>query len=217
MLAIADLLPVMTAFVDRELRYPLPQQALSPNGSEKPRKRDPRASRCATCRREEFAERRPLIEAALKGERKFFASRIRASRARHARAAGRLCAMGRARTGEVARDHRRPQGHDRAARRRAGAAGERGAVPADRQFGAGIDVGDADSTGSRDFVNEAYAEFALRAGRRPRGGAQARLARTDPPGRRRPDRRREHRRRGEPEDASRSRAATGAWTANIAG
>ena len=41
-----------------------------------------------------------------------------------------------------ARDHHPVRGRDRAARLRAGAEGKRGAVPADRQFGAGDDVGD---------------------------------------------------------------------------
>ena len=68
--------------------------------------------------------------------------RLRPSDARAAGDPGRICAAGRARRrrsqGIVALDHRR----HRAARRRAGAARERGAVPADRQFGAGDDVGD---------------------------------------------------------------------------
>ena len=69
----------------------------------------------------------------------------------------------------------------------------------------------------RDFVNDAYAEFVVRAGLRPRGGADARLAHAHPSRRRRPDRRREHRRRGVAASRSRSRGATGATTASIAG
>ena len=55
----------------------------------------------------------------------------------------------------------------------------------------------------RDFVNDAYVDFVVRAGRRPRGGADARLAHADPSRRRRrgssprasPGRRRERRSR----------------------
>ena len=68
--------------------------------------------------------------------------RVRPSRARHDGGAERLYSVGRRGRGG-ARDHRHREGRDRADGRREGAARERGAVPADRQFGAGDDVGDA--------------------------------------------------------------------------
>ena len=94
-----------------------------------------------------------------------------------------------------ARDHHRRPGRDRAARRRAGAARERGAVPADRQFRAGHDVGDPARPGPR-LRQRRLCRVRVRAGLRPRGGADARLACADPSRRRRADRRRKHCRRG---------------------
>ena len=99
---------------------------------------------------------------------------------------------------------------------RARAARERGAVPADRQFGAGDDVGDPARPRAR-LRQRRLCRVRRRAGLRPRGGADARLAHANPSRRRRPDRRREHRRRSDAASRSRSRGATGATTANGAG
>ena len=68
----------------------------------------------------------------------------------------------------------------------------------------------------RDFVNEAYADFASA----PAAATTRRGCSTGASGstrRRRPDRRREHRRGGDAASDSRWRAGTGASTANIAG
>jgi PAS domain S-box-containing protein len=73
LLALADLLPVMTAYVDRELKYRFMNKPLA-EWLERSRKdliglhmRDVIGERA-------FAEREPLAQAALAGERKFFAS-----------------------------------------------------------------------------------------------------------------------------------------------
>ena len=107
--------------------------------------------------------------------------------------------------------------HHRATRDRAGAARERGAVQADRQFGAGDDVGDPARPRARLRQRRLCRFRRAGPGATARGGADARLAHAHPPRRRRPDRRREHRRRSDAASRSRSRAATSAATANGAG
>ena len=141
-----------------------------------------------------FAEREPLLEAGADRGAAVPRERDRASRARDGGDPDRLRAVGRlVRAGQ--RDHRAGHRRDRAARRRARAARERGAVPADRQLGAGDDVGDAARPGAR-FRQRGLCAVRVRPGLRPRAGADDRLAHAHPPRRRRPDRRREHRRRG---------------------
>ena len=67
---------------------------------------------------------------------------------------------------------------------RAGAARERGAVPADRQFGAGDDVGHPARPRAR-LRQRRLCRFRRRSGQRPRGRREARLAHPHPPRRRR--------------------------------
>ena len=91
----------------------------------------------------------PMIEQALEGQRTFFAAEFDHPHARRRCGAERLYPVGRRSDRRSARDHRPGDGRDRAARRREGAARERGAVPADRQLGAGDDVGDPARPGAR--------------------------------------------------------------------
>ena len=106
---------------------------------------------------------------------------------------------------------------DRAARRRARAARERGAVPADRQFGAGDDVGDPARPGAR-LRQRRLCAFVCGPGCDPERGADCRLAQrgstpttsTGSSPRASPARLRW-------QGASRSRAAISAMTASIAG
>ena len=217
MLAIADMLPVMIAYrrprrcVYRFVNKPLAEWLGRPREEMlgRARARDARRGRRSR-------EREPMIEAALAGERQFFASEFDHPTRGPRRGADRLCAVGRRATARCAGIIIVVTGRHRAARRRAGAARERGAVPADRQFGAGDDVGDPARPRAR-LRQRRLCRVRLRAGLRPRGGADARLAHADPSRRRRPDRRREHRRRSVAAARSRSRGATGATTANIAG
>jgi PAS domain S-box-containing protein len=73
LLTLADLLPVMTAFVDRELRYRFINKPLA-EWLERPRKEMIGKTMREVIGARAFAERKPMLEAALKGERVFFAS-----------------------------------------------------------------------------------------------------------------------------------------------
>src|SRR5512142_327699 len=73
LLALADLVPVMTAFVDRGLRYRFMNKALA-EWFERPR-RDMIGKHVREVLGEAaFAEREPMLRAALAGERKLFAA-----------------------------------------------------------------------------------------------------------------------------------------------
>ena len=216
MLAIADVLPVMIGYVDRDFVLRFVNKPFA-EWLGRAARRDARQARCArSSARRRSSEREPMIAAALAGERHL----LRVSEFDHP-TRGPVALQSdyvpwADADGRGARLHRHPPGRDRAARRRARAEGERGAVPADRQFGAGADVGDPARPGAR-LRQRGLCRVRLRAGLRPRRGADARLARADPSRRRRPDRRREHRRARRRCSASRSRGATCATTANIAG
>ena len=158
--------------------------------------RHPRAHMREVLGEKTFAERKPLIEAALRGEREFFASDLRPSgSAGSSRCRPTICRGSTRRPDEVdgivivITDVTEQRVAERVATR------ERGAVPADRQFGAGDDVGDAARPRPR-LRQRRLCRVRLRARVRPGDGADARLARSDPSRRRRPDRRRKHRRRG---------------------
>ena len=73
LLTLADLLPVMTAFVDRDLIYRFMNKPLA-EWFERPRREMIGRHMREVIGGKAFAERRPMLEAALKGERVFFAS-----------------------------------------------------------------------------------------------------------------------------------------------
>ena len=73
LLALADLLPVMTAFVDRDLKYRFMNKPLA-EWLERPRKELIGLHMSEVIGAEAFAHRKPMIEAALGGERQFFAA-----------------------------------------------------------------------------------------------------------------------------------------------
>ncbi|HWU91810.1 MAG TPA: PAS domain-containing protein, partial [Sphingomicrobium sp.] len=75
MLAIADLLPVMIGYVDRDFIYRFVNRPIA-DWLEIPRSEILGHSMEDIIGEQSFAERRPLLEAALAGERKFFASEI---------------------------------------------------------------------------------------------------------------------------------------------
>jgi PAS domain S-box-containing protein len=73
LLALADLLPVMTAYIDRETRYRFINKPLA-EWLEQPRKDMIGKTMREVLGHKAYAERAPLIEAALAGERVFFAA-----------------------------------------------------------------------------------------------------------------------------------------------
>jgi PAS domain S-box-containing protein len=73
LLTLADLLPVMTAFVDREQRYRFINKPLA-DWLERPRKELIGRTMSEVVGEKAYADRKPMIEAALKGERQFFAA-----------------------------------------------------------------------------------------------------------------------------------------------
>ena len=171
--AIADALPMALAYVDSDLRYRFVNQALA-DFLERPRIGTARPDDGRGADAEAMADRRPMLDAALAGERVWFAAdydhptprdRWRSSRI--------ICRSSRA-DGSVGGLVILIQRRDRAARRRAGAARKRGAVPADRQFGAGADVGDP---ARPQRATSSTRPMSSSSGGRPRGGRGARLAR----------------------------------------
>jgi PAS domain S-box-containing protein len=75
MLAIADILPVMVGYIDRDLVYRFVNKPLA-DWIARPRKEILGRHMREIVGEKAFAEREPLLKAALKGERKFFASEI---------------------------------------------------------------------------------------------------------------------------------------------
>src|SRR3954471_12982546 len=73
LLTLADLLPVMTAFVDREQRYRFINKPLA-DWLERPRKELIGRTMSEVVGEKAYADRKPMIQAALKGERQFFAA-----------------------------------------------------------------------------------------------------------------------------------------------
>src|SRR4051812_46360681 len=73
LLALADLLPVMTAFIDKEQRYRFLNKALA-EWLERPRSEVLGRTMAEVIGETAYAARRPMVEAALAGEREFFAS-----------------------------------------------------------------------------------------------------------------------------------------------
>jgi PAS domain S-box-containing protein len=73
LLTLADLVPVMTAFVDRELRYRFMNKALS-DWLGRPRREMIGERMRDVIGGSAFAEREPMLQAALAGERQFFAA-----------------------------------------------------------------------------------------------------------------------------------------------
>ena len=73
LLTLADLLPVMTAYVDRELKYRFINKPLAEWLGWPRREMIGRTMR-EVIGEEAFADREPMIQAALAGERKFFAA-----------------------------------------------------------------------------------------------------------------------------------------------
>ena len=73
LLTLADLLPVMTAFVDRDMRYRFINKPLA-EWLGRPRRDMIGKTMEEVLGPHNFAERKPMIEAALAGERKFFAA-----------------------------------------------------------------------------------------------------------------------------------------------
>ena len=138
LLTLADLLPVMTAFVDRETRYRFINKPLAEWLGRSRRDMIGRTME-EVLGPQNFAERKPMVEAALAGERKFFAATfdhpergMTAAQTDYVPwidpATGRI-------DGVVIDDL-----HHRAALDRTGAA-KRRAIPPHRQFRACLDVG----------------------------------------------------------------------------
>ena len=99
LLTLADLLPVMTAFVDRDLVYRFMNKPLA-EWLGRPRARHDRASACGEVLGEKtFAERKPMLEAALAASGMFFASEFEHPQRGHGRGADRLRAVGQPATG----------------------------------------------------------------------------------------------------------------------
>ena len=73
LLTLADLLPVMTAFVDRDARYRFMNKPLA-EWLGRPRKEMVGRTMEEVLGPRNFAERKPMLDAALAGERKFFAA-----------------------------------------------------------------------------------------------------------------------------------------------
>ena len=73
LLTLADLLPVMTAYVDRELRYRFINKPLA-EWLGRPRRTMIGRTMPEVLGDENFAERKPMLEAALAGERQYFAA-----------------------------------------------------------------------------------------------------------------------------------------------
>ncbi len=73
LLALADMVPVMTAFLGRDLKYKFMNKALS-DWFERPRRELIGKHMRDVLGEKAFAERKPLLKAALAGERQFFAS-----------------------------------------------------------------------------------------------------------------------------------------------
>jgi PAS domain-containing protein len=73
LLALADLLPVMTAYLDRDFKYRFINTPLA-EWLERPRRELIGQTMRAVLGDQAFAERLPMLEAALRGERVFFAS-----------------------------------------------------------------------------------------------------------------------------------------------
>ena len=73
LLTLADLLPVMTAFVDKDLRYRFMNKPLA-EWLERPRREMIGLTMREVIGDKAFEHREPMIEAALKGERQFFAA-----------------------------------------------------------------------------------------------------------------------------------------------
>ena len=73
LLTLADLVPVMTAFVDRDLRYRFMNKALS-DWLGRPRREMIGEHMRDVIGGDAFAEREPMLQAALAGERQFFAA-----------------------------------------------------------------------------------------------------------------------------------------------
>ena len=69
LLTLADLVPVMTAFVDRDLRYRFINKALA-EWFERPRQEMLGRSMAEVIGEENYAHRKGLVEAAMAGERK---------------------------------------------------------------------------------------------------------------------------------------------------
>ena len=138
-LALADALPVMTAYVDREERYRFLNKPLA-DWFERPRSEILGRTLEEVLGEAAYAVRAPLIAAALAGERQYFASDFDHPTRGPLAVQTNYVPWVEARRGAGGGDRRRRR--HRAARDRAGVARERGAVPADRQFGAGDDVGD---------------------------------------------------------------------------
>ena len=141
LMALADLLPVMTAYVDREARYRFMNKALA-EWLELPRARDARQDHGRSAGRGRVRGARPMFEAALAGERQFFAADLRSSDARAAAAQSDYVPWVDPRDRRRRRGRHRRHRRHRAALDRTGDARERGAVPPDRQFRPGDDVGD---------------------------------------------------------------------------
>ena len=79
LLTLADLLPVMTAFVDRDLRYRFMNKPLA-EWLERPRREMIGLHMQEVIGDKAFEHRQPMIEAALAGERQFFAATSRSRR-----------------------------------------------------------------------------------------------------------------------------------------
>ena len=163
--------------LDREERYRFVNKALA-DWFERPRKEilgrtDARdAGRGELCGPPAADRRRLCRRAAM------VRCRLPPSDAGHARRPGRLCpANGWPREG--GRDDPAGAGRHRAAHGRAGAQGKRGAVPPDRRFRAGDDVGHPARPDPR-FRQRRLCRIRRHVAR---GGQVARLARSDPPGR----------------------------------
>ena len=73
MVAIADVLPVMIAYVDRDFRYAFVNKPLA-DWLERPRRDILGRTMAEVLGSENFEQRRPMLESALAGERAFFAS-----------------------------------------------------------------------------------------------------------------------------------------------
>ena len=214
MLAIADLLPVMIGYVDRDFIYRFVNRPIA-DWLELPRSEILGHSMEDILGEQSFAERRPLLEAALARGTPVLRKRDPAPQPRPRRRPDRLCALGRSERRGARAD---PAGHrrDGTANRGTRIARKRGPLPPNRQLRSRADVGHPPRPRPR-FRQRCLCRLRRRPGRRPGGGADGRLAQPNPSRRCRPRRRRQAlpgRRRC---SRSRWKPATCATTASIAG
>ena len=174
LLTLADLVPVMTAFVDRHLRYRFMNKPLA-EWFERPRREMIGKHMREVLGEAAFADREEMLRGGPGRGTQAVRGDVRASHARRARRPDRLCSVDQSGDGQGRRYRDRPDRHHRAKARRTIDPGERRAVPAHRQLGTSHDVGHSARSGPG-FRQRRLSRVLAGTGRRSRGRSAARLA-----------------------------------------